>query len=379
MPDHGGRTIVCVVGTRPEVIKMAPVVQALRTSDDAPCCVVATGQHGALLRPLYDYFGWAPDCELPAVAKDRSLATLMNRMTCGLAVVFEELQPALVLAAGDTCSVLAAALASWQLRIAFGHIEAGLRTHDLRAPYPEEANRVLATRLATLHFAPTPLAEQNLLDEGIMPEAIHVTGNPVIDALQEAAGSQSYSREPLERPSRLLVTVHRRENLGERLIGICQAIKRLSERHPELQIVWPLHPNPAVRQIVEAELGGTVRVKPGPALDYLQFVAALMQCDLVLTDSGGLQEEAPALGKPVLVLRESTERIEAVEAGAARLVGTSAARIEHEVTRLLSDDESYRNMSQPISPFGDGRAGRRIAGICQRYVAAGKNRGDQAA
>lgn len=362
------RLIVCTVGTRPEIVKMAPVVAALRQQPDVDCLLVTTGQHVDLLHPAFDFFHLLPDLELPPPPARRGLGELVRHLSVRLAATFSAQRPDLVLAAGDTCSVLSTAWCCFQQDIPFGHVEAGLRTHNLRAPYPEEPNRVLVSRLASLHFAPTPLARQNLLDEGVADERIHVTGNPVIDALYTTASPLARVAPPSNRPRRLLITVHRRENLGGRLLEICRALAALVRRHRDLRVKWPLHPNPALQPIVRDLLGEHPHITLLPPLDYPSFVAAMEHADLVLTDSGGVQEEAPALGKPVLILRASTERQETVEAGVAKLAGTSAESIQREVTRLLTDRAAYQAMSRRVSPYGDGLAGPRIAARCARFL-----------
>jgi UDP-N-acetylglucosamine 2-epimerase (non-hydrolysing) len=274
----------------------------------------------------------------------------------------------MILAQGDTTSVLATAMASFRLGIPFGHVEAGLRTGQLFAPFPEEANRVIVSHLAAIHFTPTPRARTNLLKEGVDPRRIHVTGNTVIDALLRTATTDRPLGVPLDPRKRLiLVTVHRRDSFGAPLAEICKAIAMLHDRHPDVEFLWPVHPNPAVKPVVLASLGGFPRVHLVEPMEYGSFVAAMKLCAFVLTDSGGVQEEAPALGKPVLVLRNESERPEAIEEGVAKLVGQEPAAIVHESSRLLNDPRSYRSMARGTSPYGDGRAARRIVSILSDF------------
>lgn len=370
-PGHrGGRkTIVCTIGTRPEAIKMAPVVRALRGADWADCRVVVTGQHRELVDSMLEFFGIEPDVDLDVMRPGQSLPDLTARLLTAVAGALDREAPDMVLAQGDTTSVLAAALASFYARVPFGHVEAGLRTGRLDAPFPEEANRVLAARLAAVHFAPTAGARANLLREGVDPGAVVVTGNTVIDALLATARLDPRLGLDLDPSARLvLVTAHRRDSFGAPLRRVCRAVAELHYRHPDLRFLWPVHPNPAVGPVVAARLGGLPRVTLCEPLPYGAFVAALKRSYLVLTDSGGVQEEAPALGKPVLVLRDESERPEAVAAGVARLVGTDPRAIVREADRLLNDPSAYRAMARGASPYGDGRAAPRIAAAVARAL-----------
>lgn len=366
--------IVCTVGTRPEAIKLAPVVSKLRRQEWADCHLVASGQHRQLLDETLDFFGLVPEIRLRTMRPGQALRALTARLVDGIGAVLEDLQPDLVLAAGDTSSVLASALASFARDIPFGHVEAGLRTNDLRAPYPEEAHRVLTARLASLHFAPTRSSVDNLLAEGVDVRSICCTGNPVIDALQQTAKRMGLvERRETSARRTILVTAHRRESFGEPLLRICRAMRELCRRHEDIEIVWPVHPNPAVRDVVTRELGDTPRVHLHEPFDYGRFVATLAGCYFVLTDSGGIQEEAPALGKPVLVLRDTSERPEAIAAGTAQLVGTDVATILAAAETLLCNPEAYARMSAAISPYGDGRAAARIARACRQFLASRVN------
>lgn len=360
-------TILCVVGTRPECIKMAPVIAALRAAAWCRPLVVSTGQHRELAAQTLGIFGIRPDIDLAAMAPGAGLATLTGRILDRIDPVLAASRPALLLAQGDTTTVMACATAAFYRGIPFGHVEAGLRTGDLSSPFPEEFNRRVAGLLAALHFAPTEGARRNLLAEGAAPASIHVTGNTVIDALIEVAARPDLPTPfPREAARRLaLVTAHRRENLGPPLAGICAALRGLVARFPDLEIAFPMHLNPQVRAVVGPELSATERIHLIEPLDYLGLVGLLRRADLVLTDSGGLQEEAPALGKPVLVLRNRTERPEALEAGAARLVGTDPAAILEAATGLLAGPKP-----PAASPFGDGRAALRIARLCRDFLGA---------
>ncbi len=360
--------VAVIVGTRPEAIKMAPVIAALRTAPQLDVIVCTTGQHRDLIAPALAFFGIAPDERFEAMAASATLGELSGRLLVGLEAILARRQPALALVHGDTATTLAAALAASFTRTPVGHVEAGLRSHDRMAPWPEEINRRLTSGIADLHFAPTPRAHDNLVAEGIAPGDIFVTGNTGIDALRLAgvrcAGADSsalHARFPfLDRGRRLiLVTGHRRENFGSGLASICAALRRLADRG-DIDILYPVHPNPGVNEPVREQLVGHPCIHLSPPLDYPEFVAVLQRCCLVMTDSGGVQEEAPAFGKPVLVLRDTTERPEAIEAGVAQLVGSDAAAIVAAASRLLDDSAAYRAMALVALPFGDGHAADRI-------------------
>lgn len=362
--------VICLVGTRPECVKMAPVIAALRKRGDVLVRVVGTGQHRELTRQTLSIFGIAPDVDLEVMRPNQSLAGLTARIFERLDPVLEAEAPRLVLAQGDTTSVMVAALASFYRRIPFGHVEAGLRTHNLRNPFPEELNRVIAGRVADLHFAPTEQARRNLLAEGVPDADIHVTGNTVIDALLDVTARDLACAYPKVNGRRLvLVTAHRRENFGAPMQRICDALRQLHDRLPDAEFVYPVHPNPNVRMTVEPALAPLERFHLIEPVDYEAMAGLMKAAYIVLTDSGGIQEEAPALGKPVLVLREETERPEAVDAGVAQLVGTGTDRIVEGVTRLYSDGDVYRQMARGISPYGDGKAAGRIARLCADLIA----------
>jgi UDP-N-acetylglucosamine 2-epimerase (non-hydrolysing) len=367
--------VACVVGTRPEAIKMAPVVLALQQAEVA-CRLVVTGQHRELLFPILDFFKLKPDCDLAVMRPDQTLAGLTARLITGLDEYFRKDKPDVVLAQGDTTSVLAAALVAFYLRIPFGHVEAGLRTAQIDNPFPEEANRVLAGRLTRLHFVPTERARQNLLREQVADDAIFLTGNTVIDALHLSLQRPLRCPISLQAGSRLLlVTSHRRENFGEPLMEICRAILELVQRFPDTEVIWPVHPNPAVQKVVPVLLGGHERIHLCAPLGYEDFLGALQRSYIVLSDSGGVQEEAPALAKPVLVLREESERPEAVEAGVAKLVGTNTAEIVNTASRLLEERTAYAAMSRGVSPYGDGAASQRIVAIVRSFLGMSPDRG----
>ena len=359
------------MGTRPEVIKLAPVVKALRAKGfDAP--ILATAQHRGMLDQMLGAFGLEAEWDLDAMRPGQTLASLTGILVPALDRLLRETEAQAVLAQGDTTTVFCAALASFYAGLPFGHVEAGLRSGDLAAPFPEEGNRRLSAILARWHFAPTETSRQALLREGIDDAGIHVVGNTVIDALLQTAASRPpwpAVLRPLAAGERLvLVTLHRRENFGAPLRRILGALKGFALRHPEARLVYPVHPNPQVQGPAHELLGGLANVELVKPLDYPQLVALLRDCHLAFTDSGGIQEEAPALGKPVLVFREVTERPEAVAAGGVRLVGSDPVRFELEAERLWSDPAAYAAMAVPRFPYGDGKTSGRIAEILGREL-----------
>lgn len=374
-----GTRVAVIVGTRPEVIKMAPVVRALRaTCSLAPMLCVA-GQHVDLLETALADFALTPDIRLPTIA-ETGLAARLGTLTAQLGAALERLRPGMALVQGDTTTALAGSLAAYSVQCPLGHVEAGLRTGNPAAPWPEEGHRRAIAALATLHFAPTAGARDTLLQEGIDAARVHLTGNTGIDALHMAEAMPATLPQPLAAAIRhaetggrrlLLVTGHRRENFGPGLSGICAALATLAAR-PDVLVLYPVHLNPQVDAPVRAALGDHAQVILTPPLGYRSFVQLMKASHLVLTDSGGVQEEAPAFGKPVLVLRATTERPEAVEAWVARLVGTDPARIVAEATRLLDDPAAYATMARAISPYGDGKAATRIAGIVAAYLKTGE-------
>ena len=364
------KTVVCVIGTRPEAIKMAPVVHALHASSWARCVVVATAQHRGLLDQMLTRLSVPVDHDLDLMANAQSPSGLLARMLPALDAVLEAEMPALVLAQGDTATVFGAALCAFHHRIPFGHVEAGLRTHDLMQPYPEEGYRQMIARITRWHFAPTEGAAEALRQEGIDPNHIHITGNTCIDTLLQTVAQLGSAPNTTERL--ILLTTHRRENFGEPLKSIFTAVRDLAEKFQDVRIIYPVHPNPNVKNPALEILSGHPRINLCEPLDYFEFVDLMRQANFILTDSGGIQEEAPALGKPVLVLRENTERPEAVLAGAARLVGTSQAEIVKAATELLTVKSKYAAMSLSKSPFGDGHASIRILDIIANNIAASR-------
>jgi len=360
--------VLSVFGTRPEAVKMAPVVQQLAQTPGMDSRVCITAQHRQMLDQVLNLFGIQPDYDLDLMRDDQSLAELSAAIFTHLDPVFTEFEPDWVLVQGDTTTVAITSLLAYYQRIRVGHVEAGLRTHDKWQPFPEEINRHVAGVVADLHFAPTQLARENLLHEGIPDEAIFVTGNPVIDALQfvaERPAPQEIEEllEKLELPSSdkhlILVTAHRRENFGQPLENICRALKELADRG-DVEIVYPVHLNPNVQEPVKRILGDVPHVTLLPPLDYLPLVHLQKRSKIILTDSGGIQEEAPAFGVPVLVLRKVTERPEGVAAGTLKLVGTEAGAIVREARRLLDDPSAHAKMAKAVNPFGDGHAAERI-------------------
>ncbi len=368
--------VLTVFGTRPEAIKMAPVVGALASLTGVESRVCVTAQHREMLDQVLHLFGMQPDYDLGIMVPGQTLSATTSKVLLGLEPLLQQFGPDLVLVHGDTATASAAALAAYYQRIPVGHVEAGLRTGDLLAPWPEEGNRKVIAAVATVHFAPTEQARENLLREGIGPGAIHVTGNTVIDALRlvvdrlrtdsRLADSLAGQFPFLRADARLVViTCHRRENFQGGLDRVCAAIRTLAERFPEVDFVFPVHPNPKVREPVSATLQGIGNVHLIDPQDYLPFVYLMSRSSLLLTDSGGIQEEAPALGKPVLVMRDTTERPEALANGAVQLVGTDAVTIVESAARILAGSHSPVVSSMVETPYGDGRASERIVRILQ--------------
>ncbi len=358
--------VLSVFGTRPEAIKMAPVVRALRgAADRFESHVCVSAQHRAMLDQVLDVFDLKADVDLDLMVPGQTPAGIAAGILDRLPPLLRRLRPDIVLVQGDTTTTFAASFAAFLERIPTGHVEAGLRTGDRWQPFPEEMNRVLTTRIAAMHFAPTGAARDALLGEGVPAADVYLTGNTVIDALLQTVRAEYRFRTAalaaLDPDRRLvLVTTHRRESFGGPLRSICAAIRELAVRFPELQFVLPVHPNPEVKLTVETLLCDLPGMHLIPPVDYLEFVHLLARADLVLTDSGGLQEEAPSLGKPVLVLREVTERPEGVAAGTARVVGTDRERIVAAASELLTSSEAYARMANAVNPYGDGRASERI-------------------
>lgn len=366
--------VMVVFGTRPEAIKMAPLVAALNSKASLDVKVCVTAQHRQMLDQVLSLFQIVPDWDLDVMRAGQDLTDLTGRILAGMRDVFTQWTPDVVLVHGDTSTTFATALAAYYQRISIGHVEAGLRTGNLYSPWPEEGNRKLTGALTKWHFSPTSTARDNLLREGVDPGLVHVTGNTVIDALiqvtgkleSDAALSQEFAQQfSFLTPERrmVLVTGHRRENFGDGFERICRALARLASDQPDIDIVYPVHLNPNVREPVGRLLGNVHNVHLVEPLDYLPFVYLMTRSYLILTDSGGIQEEAPSLGRPVLVMRDTTERPEAVEAGTVRLVGTNEDIIYQEALKLLTDVEAYDAMRRATNPYGDGRACERIAHI----------------
>lgn len=369
------RKILLVYGTRPEAIKMAPMVAELERSPHCRAVVAVTGQHRAMLDQVNDLFGIRPSHDLDIITERQRLGDVTSRVLAGVAEIIEREQPDAVLVQGDTTTCFASAMAAFYARVPIFHLEAGLRTGDLANPFPEEGNRRLTAQMTALHLAPTPGAKMNLLREGVPPRHVLVTGNTVIDALLHVEAC----RLPVENPDMnmiagrrsVLITAHRRESWGEPMARTARAIARLAHDFPDICFFLPAHLNPVVREILLPPLSGLENVVITAPLGYGDFVRAMHGCEIVLTDSGGVQEEAPSFGKPVLVLRETTERPEAVSAGTVRLVGTDEELIVQEATRLLTNSTAYAQMAQAVNPYGDGQAARRCVRAIEHFFGYG--------
>ncbi|WP_336143538.1 MULTISPECIES: non-hydrolyzing UDP-N-acetylglucosamine 2-epimerase [unclassified Marinobacter] len=383
------KRILSIFGTRPEAIKMAPVVKAIEASSSLESIVAVTAQHRHMLDQVLNLFEIRPDFDLDIMKADQDLFDVTSRVLLGIREVIKQAKPDMVLVHGDTTTCFAAALGAFYSNVPVGHVEAGLRTGDLSAPYPEEANRSLVARIATLHFAPTETARQNLLKEGISDNRIIVTGNTVIDALlmtrsrlreygeehwKHYLGEGAYLRISQRLGKMILITGHRRENFGQGFLDFCTAISNLADRYPDWLFVYPVHLNPNVQRPVREILSQHSNILLTTPTDYLPFVWLMNECDLVLTDSGGIQEEAPSLGKPVIVTRKVTERPEAVEAGTVVLVGTDQRLIEATVTQILTDTNTYQAMSRAHNPYGDGTAALAIQTALSDLQAENSNR-----
>ena len=361
------KTVVLVFGTRPEAIKMCPLVNELKNRSSIRTVVCVTGQHRQMLDQVLECFRVVPDYDLSIMKEQQTLFEITSRILLSIRSVLEEVKPDVVLVHGDTSTTFVTALACFYLQIPVGHVEAGLRTHNIYSPYPEEFNRQAVSIIARYNFAPTELARQNLLDEGRDPASIHVTGNTAIDALKTTV-REDYSHPILDwaSDSRLVIlTAHRRENLGDPMHHMFRAIRRIVEAHPDVKVVYPIHLNPAVRAVCAQELGDHPRIRIIEPLDVLDFHNFLARSYIILTDSGGIQEEAPSLGKPVLVMRDTTERPEGIAAGTLRLVGTTEGPIYDAFEELLTSREAYEAMSRASNPYGDGLASRRIADVME--------------
>ena len=362
------KKVMLVFGTRPEAIKMCPLVNELKTRENIKTIVCVTGQHREMLDQVLTAFNVEPDYDLSIMKEKQTLFDVTVNILERIKSVLEEAKPDVVLVHGDTSTTFVTALACFYMQIPVGHVEAGLRTYNIYSPYPEEFNRQAVGIVSQYNFAPTELSKQNLLNEGKKPETIYVTGNTAIDALKTTV-RKDYSHPQLEwaEGSRLiLITAHRRENLGKPMENMFRAIKRVMNEHPDVKAIYPIHMNPVVRQTADSILGGDERIRIIEPLKVLDFHNFLSRSYLILTDSGGIQEEAPSLGKPVLVMRDTTERPEGIKAGTLKLVGTEEETIYNEFKRLLEDENEYAKMSNASNPYGDGFACKRIADILQK-------------
>lgn len=369
----------CIFGTRPEAIKMAPIIKKLQADLSINNKICVTGQHQRMLDSVLNLFSIQPDYDLKVMTINQDLTDLTSKILIGLTAIFNDYKPQLVLIHGDTTTALAASLAAYYHRIPVAHVEAGLRTGNIYSPWPEEANRKLAGTLASLHFSPTPSSRENLLREGVDVGTIHVTGNTVIDALYDVQDRLEASPEIctllqeefpfLNQGRTILVTGHRRENFGKGFERICQALIAIAKKYADVNIVYPVHLNPNVQLPVNALLRGIHNIHLIEPLDYLPFVYLMTRSYCILTDSGGIQEEAPSLGKPVLVMRETTERPEAIAAGVVKLVGTQVNSIVDGIEQLLCDEALYKTMSSSKNPYGDGQASQRIVTIIKTIYA----------
>ena len=375
------KKILITFGTRPEAIKMAPVVKALKRVRDFNVRICVTAQHRQMLDQVLDLFNLKPDFDLDLMSGGQNLTDITTTVLKGMKSVMHEWKPDLMLVQGDTTTTFAASLAAFYEKVTVGHVEAGLRTGNINAPWPEEMNRCLTTAIVSIHFAPTDNARKNLHREGVSDHAVHVTGNTVIDALLEVTArirmdgpmKTSLNKQFFfldDKRKLILVTGHRRENFGDGFERICRALKRLSVGE-EVELIYPVHLNPNVQEPVRRILGHCPNIYLTEPLYYLPFVYLMERSYMIITDSGGVQEEAPSLGKPVLVLRETTERPEAVDAGTAKLVGTDENLIVQEAHRLLKNTSVYETMSQAHNPYGDGQASKRIAKACKQFLSCG--------
>lgn len=370
--------VMPIYGTRPEAIKMAPIVAALKASDQLDCVVTVTGQHREMLDQVNELFDITPDHDLDILQPGQSLSDILTRTINGLDKIFAESKPDVVVVQGDTTTSTAGAIAAFYRGIPVVHAEAGLRSHNLFSPFPEEANRKITTQIASVHLAPTSTSKQNLLDEGVNESDIVITGNTVIDALLTTVDKKIPFTDPaledLDASGRkvLLVTTHRRENQGDAMRGVGRALARLADAYPDVTIVLPAHKNPVVREAVLPAIAGKPNVMVTEPLAYGEFTRLISMAHIVLTDSGGVQEEAPSLGKPVLVMRDNTERPEAVVAGTCKLIGTDGDRIVTEVTRLIEDQNYFDLMAMAVNPYGDGKAAVRTVAAINHLLGLGE-------
>ena len=364
------KKVMLVFGTRPEAIKMCPLVNELKSRENLQTVVCVSGQHRQMLDQVLEAFDVTPDYDLSVMKAKQTLFDVTVNILERIKAVLEEVKPDVVLVHGDTSTTFVTALACFYLQIPVGHVEAGLRTYNIYSPYPEEFNREAVGIISRFNFAPTALSKENLLREGKKPEIVFVTGNTVIDALKTTV-REAYAHPELEWASGsrlILITAHRRENLGEPMKHMFRAIKRVMDEHPDVKAIYPIHMNPAVRETANEILAGDGRIRIIEPLDVLDFHNFMARSHLILTDSGGIQEEAPSLGKPVLVMRDTTERPEGIEAGTLKLVGTDEETIYRVFTRLLDEDEEYQKMAHAANPYGDGFACKRIADILEKNI-----------
>ena len=366
MEDFKSKKILFIFGTRPEAIKMAPVIKSFQKESCFETRICITAQHREMLDQVLHFFELQPDYDLDLMQKNQDLTTLTSRALVALKVPFEDFKPDLVLVHGDTTTTMTASLAAFYAGIKVGHVEAGLRTFNLQSPFPEELNRQFTSKIADFHFAPTQQAQANLVAENILEEKIVITGNTVIDALQETVVKIKNLKPsfaagiPFESKKIILVTGHRRENFGDGMQRVCNVVKEIALAREEVHLVYPVHLNPNVQTVVEKTLGGVSNISLIAPLEYPDFVWLLNESYFIITDSGGVQEEAPSLGKPVIVTRDTTERPEAVNAGTVKLVGTNAEQLKTEVLELIDNVEAYKKMSSAHNPYGDGKAAQRI-------------------
>ncbi|MEO2079172.1 MULTISPECIES: non-hydrolyzing UDP-N-acetylglucosamine 2-epimerase [Leeuwenhoekiella] len=366
MEDFKSKKILFIFGTRPEAIKMAPVIKSFQKESCFETRICITAQHREMLDQVLHFFELQPDYDLDLMQKNQDLTTLTSRALVALKVPFEDFKPDLVLVHGDTTTTMTASLAAFYAGIKVGHVEAGLRTFNLQSPFPEELNRQFTSKIADFHFAPTQQAQANLVAENIIEEGIVITGNTVIDALQETVLKIKKLKPsfaagiPFESKKIILVTGHRRENFGDGMQRVCNVLKEIALAREEVHFVYPVHLNPNVQTVVEKTLGGVSNISLIAPLEYPDFVWLLNESYFIITDSGGVQEEAPSLGKPVIVTRDTTERPEAVNAGTVKLVGTNAEQLKTEVLELIDNVEAYKKMSSAHNPYGDGKAAQRI-------------------
>lgn len=361
----GKYKIVAIIGTRPEAIKMAPIISLFKKDKNIQLITISTGQHKELLKPIFKLFKIKPDIELDIMKENQSLVDIQNNVLTKTYKELSEIRPDLLLVQGDTSTVLASSLAAFYLKIPIGHVEAGLRTNDIYDPFPEEMNRLLVSGLATLHFCPTKLSKDNLGKENIKKNTF-ITGNTVIDSLLIL--SKTIKNKPSGLTKNILLTCHRRENFGKSIEEIFDTVLEIAKERKDVNFIYPVHPNPNVKNLAKEKLSNVENIKLIEPLDYLDFVKAMKDSYIILTDSGGVQEEAPALGKPVLILRESTERPEAVSCGVAKIVGHNKTKIKKEIYKLLDNKEYYKSVAKGVSPYGDGKASQKIKKIVINFL-----------